>query len=145
MCQKKTLKLSIENVTGLHRYVPGTSSPATFPLLQKRWFVPVGKPLLSRFPNRERQSGTKGGALLSRVWQPGQKVQPAPTWLAHPFVPVGVTNRDKRSLFFMYFFSQFFFYFNYTFAFQLNLCIGIQYVWSPLIYIYSYLYNICPR
>ena len=47
-------------------------------LLQKHWFVPVGKPLLSRFPNRERQSGTKGGgnrccALLSRVWQPGQK------------------------------------------------------------------------
>ena len=43
-------------------------------LLQKRWFVPDGKPLLSRFPNRERQSGTKRGALLSRVWQPGQKV-----------------------------------------------------------------------
>ena len=58
-----------------------------------------------------------------------------------PFVPVGNTNRDKRCcqrprgwrtllsrlvLFFMFFFSQFFFYFNYTFAFQLNLCIGIQ-------------------
>ena len=82
-------------------------------LLQKRWFVPVGKPLLSRFPNRERQSGTKGGVLLSRVWQPGQKVS-----------------------FFHVFFSQFFFYFNYTFAFQLNLCIGIQCVWSPLIYTY---------
>ena len=26
-------------------------------------------------------------------------MQPAPTWLAHPFVPVGVTNRDKRSSF----------------------------------------------
>jgi len=38
------------------------------------------------------------------------------------FVPVGVTNRDKMSLFFIFFFSQFFFYFNYTFAFQLNLC-----------------------
>ena len=66
-----------------------------------------------------------------------------------PFVPVGNTNRDKRCsqrprgwrtllsrlvlptgtkglFFFMFFFSQFFFYFNYTFAFQLNLCIGIQ-------------------
>ena len=43
-----------------------------------------------------------------------------------PFCP-GSGNRDKRSLFFfMFFFSQFFFYFNYTFAFQLNLCIGIQ-------------------
>ena len=50
------------------------------PLLQKRWFVPVGKPLLSRFPNRERLSGTKGGALLSRVWQPGQKRTFCPGW-----------------------------------------------------------------
>ena len=73
----------------------------------------------------------------------------------------GSGNRDKRCSqrprgwrtllsrlvvpFFMFSFSQFFFYFNYTFAFQLNLCIGIQYVWSPLIYIYNYLYNICPR
>ena len=90
---------------------------ALHPLLQKHWFVPVGKPLLSRFPNRERQSGTKGV----------------------PFCP-GSGNRDKRSLFFMFFFSQFFFYFNYTFAFQLNLCIGIQCVWSPLIYTHIYIY-----
>jgi len=48
------------------------------------------------------------------------------TWLAHSFVPVGVTNRDKMSFFFLFSFSQFFFYFNYTFAFQLNLCIEIQ-------------------
>ena len=70
---------------------------------------------------------------------PGQKVLPAPTWLAHPFVPVGVTNRDKRSLFFHVFLFSIFFYFNYTFAFQLNLCIGIQCVWSPLIYTYIYI------
>ena len=82
-------------------------------LLQKRWFVPVGKPLLSRFPNRELQSGIKGGALLSRVWQPGQKVH-----------------------FFLFLFSQLFFYFDYTFIFQLNLCIEIQCVRSPLIYTY---------
>ena len=50
------------------------------------------------FPTGNACPGQKGGALLSRVWQPGQKrtyqpgqkVQPAPTWLAHPFVPVGV-------------------------------------------------------
>ena len=30
----------------------------------------LGNPLLSRFPNRERQSGTKGGALLSRLVTP---------------------------------------------------------------------------
>ena len=45
---------------------------------------------------------------------------------SHAIYIVCVTNRDKRSFFFMFFFSQFFFYFNYTFAFQLNLCIGIQ-------------------
>ena len=118
-------------------------------LLQKRWFVPVGKPLLSRFPNREHQAGTKGGALLSRVWQPGQKVQPAPTWLAHPFVPVGVTNRDKRSLLFFHVFL-----FSILFLFQLYFCISIKLMyWNSVcmistniyIYIYSYLYNISPR
>ena len=51
-----------------------------YALLQKCWFVPVGKPLLSRFSNRERQSGTKGGAILSRVWQPGQKRTFCPGW-----------------------------------------------------------------
>jgi hypothetical protein len=35
---------------------------------------------LSRFPNQERQSGTKGGALLSRIWQPGQKRTFCPGW-----------------------------------------------------------------
>ena len=49
------------------------SSEGKRTLLQKHWFVPVGKPLLSRFPNRERQAGTKGGALLSRVWQRDKK------------------------------------------------------------------------
>ena len=69
---------SIKNVQpvgallALSRTLEESVNPAS--LLQKRWFVPVGKPLLSRFPNRERLSGTKGGALLSRVWQPGQKV-----------------------------------------------------------------------
>ena len=42
-----------------------------------------------------------------------------------PFVP-GLATGTKGLFFFMFFFSQFFFYFNYTFAFQLNLCIGIQ-------------------
>ena len=79
-----------------------------------------------------------------------------------PFVPVVNTNRDKRCcqrprgwrtllsrlvlptrtkgpFFSLFSFSQFFFYFNYTFAFQLNLCIGIQCVWSQLIYTYIYI------
>ena len=74
------------------------------------------------------------------------------TWLAHPFVPVGVTNRDKMSFFFLFSFSQFFF------LFQLYFCISIKLMcWNSVciistniyiyiyIYIYSYLYNICPR
>ena len=66
-------------------------------------------------------TGTKG-YLLSRLVTPtGTKGAASATWLAHPFVPVG------RSLFFpIFLFSILFFYFNYTFAFQLNLCIGIQ-------------------
>ena len=96
--------------------------------------------------------------------RPGQKRVPfcpgSGNWdKKEPFVPVGVTNGDKRCyqrphgwrtllsrlvlptgtkcpLFFLFLFSQFFSYFNYTFAFQLNLCIGIQCVWSPLIYTY---------
>ena len=67
---------------------------------------------LSRLGNRCCPGFPTGNAC------PGQK--------GVPFCP-GCGNRDKRSLFFfMFFFSQFFFYFNYTFAFQLNLCIGIQ-------------------
>ena len=48
---------------------------------------------LSWFPNRERQSGTKRSAFLSRVWQPGQKVLPAPrgwrTLLSRLVLPTG--------------------------------------------------------
>ena len=138
-------------------------------LLQKRWFVPVRKPLLSRFPNRKRQSGTKGGALLSRVWQPGQKRtfctnrdkrccqrprgwRTLLSWLVLPTGTKGAASAHvagapfcpgwcyqpgpKVPFFFLFSFSQFFFYFNYTFTFQLNLYIGIQCVWSPLIYTY---------
>ena len=120
---------------GWETAVVPVSQPGT-PVRDKRGcpFVPgvatgTKEDLLSRLVT---PTGTKGAAsprgwrtLLSRLVLPG----------------------TKGLFFFMFFFSQFFFYFNYTFAFQLNLCIGIQCVWSPLIYIYiySYLYNICPR
>ena len=64
----------------------GPRAPAKLALLHNIKFVPVGKSLLSRFPNRDLLAGTKGGVLLSRVWQPGQKV---------PFCRVSA-NRDKR-------------------------------------------------
>ena len=54
-------------------------------LLQNIKFVPVGKPLLSRFPNRDRQAGICPGS--------GNRDK------NDPFVPVGVTNRDKMVLF----------------------------------------------
>ena len=90
----------------------------------------LGNPCCPGFPTGNASLGQKrcpfvpGPATGTKEHQPGQKVP-----------------------FFMFSFSQLFFYFNYTFAFQLNLCIGIQCVWSLLIYtyIYSYLYNICPR
>ena len=43
-----------------------------------------------------------------------------------PFCPGWCYQPGQKISFFMFYFSQFFFYFNYTFAFQLNLCIGIQ-------------------
>jgi len=59
------------------------------------------------------------------------------TWLAHPFVPVGVTNRDKMSFFFLVFlFSIFFSISIILLQFSLKLCIRIQCVRSPLIYTY---------
>ena len=58
-----------------------------------------------------------------------------------PFVPVGVTNRDKRSIFFLFLFSQFFF------LFQLYFCISIKLMYwnsvckiSTNIYIYIVTY-----
>ena len=67
---------------------------------------------LSRLGNRCCPGFPTGNAC------PGQK--------AVPFCPGCYQPGQKVSFFFMFFFSQFFFYFNYTFAFQLNLCIGIQ-------------------
>ena len=98
-------------------------------LLQNIEFVPVGKPLLSRFPNRDRQAGICPGSGNRDKKYPfvapaptGTKGTASATGLAHPFVAVGVTNRDKRSIFFQ---SSFLFHFNYTFisnilSFQLH-------------------------
>ena len=63
---------------------PALGNTTTKTLICPGWetaVVPVSQP---GTPVRDKR-----GALLSRVWQPGQKVLPAPTWLAHPFVPVG--------------------------------------------------------
>ena len=105
--------------------------------------VPVSQP---GTPGRDKR-----GVLLSRVWQPGQKpFVPVGTnrdkrvLAGAPFVPVGVTNRDKRSFFC--------FLFSILFLFQLYFFISIKlmywnlvYMISTNIYIYNYLYNICPR
>ena len=84
--------------------------------------VPVSQP---RTPVRDKRGCPfcpgSGNRDKRGPFVPVGKVLPAPTWLTHSF-----TNRDKMSLFFLFSFSQLFFSFNYTFAFQLNLCIGIQ-------------------
>ena len=111
----------------------------------------LGNRCCSGFPTGNTSPGQKGCPfvpglatgtkedLLSRLV--------APTWLAHPFVPVGVTNRDKMSLFFHVFL------FSILFLFQLYFCISIKLMyWNSVcmistniyIHIYSYLYNICP-
>ena len=109
-------------------------------LLQKRWFVPVGKPLLSRFPNRERQSGTKGVPFCPGSGNRDRRGPTGTKGAASAHVAGAPLPTGIKGPFFMFSFSQFFFYFTYTFAFQLNLCIGIQCVWSPLIYTYIYMY-----
>ena len=85
-------------------------------------------------------TGTKG-YLLSRLVTPtGTKGAASATWLAHPFVPVGVTNRDKRSLFFPVFL------FSILFLFQLYFYISIKLMyWNSVclisinIYIVTYI------
>ena len=99
---------------------PGFMITTTETLICPGWeilVVPVSQPETS---GRDKggpfvpglATGTKS-CLLSRLVTPtGTKGAASATWLAHPFVPVGNTNRDKRSFFFLFFFSQFFFYFN---------------------------------
>ena len=100
---------------------PGMVYTTTKTLICSGWetaVVPVSQP--------ERQSGTKGVPFC-----PGSGNQDKRGPSAHvagaPFCPGWCYQPGQKvSFFFMFFFSQFFFYFNYTFAFQLNLCIGIQ-------------------
>ena len=77
----------------------------------------LGNPCCPDFPTGNARPGQKGGPFvpglatgtkgyfLSRLVTPtGTKGAASATWLAHPFVPVGITNRDKRSIFFSSFF-----------------------------------------
>ena len=87
-----------------------------------RWWIDLDGPKFG-------QANTTTKTLICPDWetsvvpisQPGTPVRDKK---GCPFVP-GLATGIKGP-FFMFFFSQFFFYFNYTFAFQLNLCIGIQ-------------------
>ena len=51
------------------------------------------------FPTGNARLGQKRGPFVPGL-ATGTKGAASATWLAHSFVPVGVTNRDKRSLFF---------------------------------------------
>jgi len=131
--QSETLPAAVTDVDAgqsIHLYIK-TTSPQSRPIIfSDHYYKNVD---LSRLGNSCCPGFPTGNA------SPGQK--------GVPFCP-GSGNRDKRcsqrpriftiyigiQLYFCisikllsrFFFSQFFFYFNYTFAFQLNLCIGIQ-------------------
>ena len=112
-------------------------------LIYPGWETPVVPVSQPGTPGRDKRgcsfvpglaTGTKSTllSLAPRAWR---------TLLSRLVLPTGT-----KGPFFSVPLFLIFFYFNYTFTFQLNLCIGIQCVRSPLIYtyIYSYLYNICP-
>ena len=56
--------------------------------------VPISQP---GTPDQDKKEGLFVPGLAI-----GTKGAASATWLAHPFVPVGVTNRDKRTLFFCF-------------------------------------------
>ena len=111
----------------------------------------LGNPFYPDFPTGTARPGQKRGpfvpgmatgtkrTLWSRLVTPtGTKGAASATWLAHPFVPVGV-----RSLFFPIFF------FSILFLFQLYFCISIKLMYwnsvckiSTNIYIYIVTYII---
>ena len=72
--------------------------PVSQPGMPGRPFVPglatgTKEDLLSRLVT---PTGTKEDLLSRLVTPTGTKGAASAKWLAHPFVPVGVTNRDKR-------------------------------------------------
>ena len=71
-------------------------------------------------------TGTKEDLLSPLVTPTGTKGAASAHVAGAPFCPGWCYQPGQKVFFFMFFFSQFFFYFNYTFAFQLNLCIEIQ-------------------
>ena len=94
--------------------------------------VPIFQP---EMPDRDKRGGPFVPDLAT-----GTKGAASATWLAHPFVLVGVTDRDKRSLFFHVLF------FSILFLFQLYFCISIKFMYwnsvcmiSTNIYIVTYI------
>ena len=71
------------------------ASTTTETLICSGWeilIIPVSQP---GTPGRDKRGGPFVPGLAT-----GTKGAASATWLAHSFVPVGVTNRDKRSPFF---------------------------------------------
>ena len=78
-------------------------------LLQKCDLFRLGKKICPGFPTRNTKPGQKGVFFCPGSGNRDKKTTFCPGWytsatcLVHPFVPVGVTNRDKRSIFSSYF------------------------------------------
>ena len=87
--------------------------------------VPVSQP---GTPGRDKRGFVPGLAT-------GTKGAASATCLAHPFVPVGVTNRDKKVPFFHVFL------FSILFLFQLYFCISIKLMyWNSVCMISTNIY-----
>ena len=67
------------------------ASTTTETLIYSGWeilIIPVSQP---GTPGRDKRGGPFVPGLAT-----GTKGAASATWMAHPFIPVGVTNRDKR-------------------------------------------------
>ena len=104
----------------------------------------LGNPCCPGFPTGNARPRQKGGSFCPGSGNRDKRVRQR-TWLAYPFVPTPTGTKGP-------FFSCFSFL-NF-FLFQLYFCISIKLMyWNSVcvistniyIYIYSYLYNICPR
>ena len=120
-------------------------------LIYPGWKTPVVPVSQPGTPGRDKRgcpfvpglaTGTKSTLLSWLVTPTGTKGAASATCLAHPFVPVGVTNRDKRSIFSVPLFS-------IVFLFRLYFYISIKLMYcnsvckiSTNIYIYIVTYII---
>ena len=127
-------KLFIFSLLSHHEWnISNRSFTTTKTLICSGWETPVIPISQPETPVRDKRgcpfvpglaTGTEEDLLSRLVTPTGTKGAASAHVAGAPFCPGWCYQPGQKvSFFFMFFFSQFFFYFNYTFAFQLNLCI----------------------